>query len=94
MAVENFTKLKKQEHFQGKNEVDEEFDTFMKGCLLQAKLCTKITHIPVSDSGYSIGMEYIDNEVCSEGKPVNGFEYNDEKQALSFVILSMSYTVC
>ena len=54
MAVENFTKLKKQEHCQGENEVDEEFDTFMKGCLLQAKLCTKITHIPVSDSGYSL----------------------------------------
>ena len=37
---------------------------------------------------HSIGMEYSDNEVCSEGKPVNVFEYDDEKQAPSFVILS------
>lgn len=48
-------------------------------------MSSTISYNPVLDSEYSSDKEYCDNEVCSEDKRVNDFEY-DEEQLLSFAI--------
>ena len=48
----------------------------------------RLTNSRVLDSKYSSDEEYSDIEVCSEDEQVNNFEYDDEEQAPSFVILS------
>ena len=88
MAVEYFTKLLNQELPHTKIERDEDYGTFLRGLSQQEKLGSKITYSPVSDSEYPSDEEYSDNEVCSEDKRVNDFEYDDEEQASSFVIYS------
>lgn len=54
---------------------------FLRGLLQQAKLRSKVTYSPLLDSEYSSDDEYSDNEICSEDKQVNDFEYDDVEQA-------------
>lgn len=54
---------------------------FLRGLLQQAKLRSKVTYSPLLDSEYSSDNEYSDNEICSEDKQVNDFEYDDVEQA-------------
>lgn len=54
---------------------------FLRGLLQQAKLRSKVTYSPLLDSEYSSDDEYSDNEICSEDKQVNYFEYDDVEQA-------------
>ena len=86
MAAEYFKKLQNQELPQVEIERGEDYDTFLRELLQQARLSSKITYSPALDSQYSSDKEYNDNEVCSEDERVNEFHCDNEEQAPFFVI--------
>ena len=88
MAIEHFTKLQKQQLQQTEIEGEVKYDTFLRGLLQQAKLRSKMKYRPLSESEHSNDEEYSNNEVRCKDKPVHDFEFDDEEQALSFIISS------